>query len=389
MLPFLQRHWEAGLEGPLIEEMISSAFSDFAPYAGAEQQQLRFVRRQMDGTTSSFMYDDEGDWAVNVENRNIGAVAFSTRREVLCDLRARVPLRLGSVENDNHNDKPGGNADRTEISHAVSSQTRDSQRRFISSAALPSRGRPGTIGVLEVLFSPAVERYGVGLRAGPFSLRTTTGPARSEEKESPNSTQTDTARRTPIFIDGSWCVPVGPMLPDFLATALPSSLHLSVALQHPMGSAEGDTLASLCFHSKPHERYEDTFHFLVVQTLISSNRLSHSANEIARSRSTLFSGDVSWRDLGTLIGVSKSFGNGLFRLSASSMMHDGEMDYEAAMMLDATPAFANQTQFKVGINKVGCIGIGIATKIFEGLQLTLGVHHLRRSGTRFGLEIAI
>ncbi|RNF26602.1 uncharacterized protein Tco025E_01134 [Trypanosoma conorhini] len=395
MLLALQRWWEAGLEGPFIEEMISGAFSDFAPYAGAEQRQLRFVRQQTDGTKTSFVCEEDGEWAVNVENRHVGAVAFSTRREVVCDLRARLPLRLGSAETTTNggdkgtSDNTGDSDNGTEVSHAARLQTLGNQRRFISSAALPSRGRPGTIGVLEVLLSPTLERYGVGLRVGPFSLRTTTGPSRSDAKDNHDSTQTDTLRRTPLLIDGSWCIPVGPLLPGSLATVLPPSLCVSLALQHPMGSVEGDTLASLCVHNKPSGSFHDTFRLLVVQTLMSNNRLLQSGDETARSRSTLFLGDVSWRDLGTLIGVSKSFGNGLLRLSASSMMHDGETDYEAAMMVDATPAFAKQTQLKFGINKVGRFGAGITTKIFEDLLLTLGVHHMRGADTRFGLEVSM
>ncbi|RNF00064.1 hypothetical protein TraAM80_07838 [Trypanosoma rangeli] len=386
----LQRCWEAGLEGLLIEEMISGAFSDFAPYAGAEQRQVRFVRQQTDGTKTSFVYEEDDEWAVNVENRHVGAVAFSTRREVVCDLRARLPLRLGSAENTkNDNDKTGETDNGAEIIYASPPQIRDNQRRFISSAALPSRGRPGTVGVLEVLFSPAVERYGVGLRVGPFSLRTTAGFPQSEGKESFNSTQTDKLRRAPLLIDGSCCMPIWSVPPSFIAKVFPSSLCLSLALQHPMGSAEGDTLGSFCIHSKPSECYYDTFRFLVVQTLMSGSRLLQSADESTRGRSTLFLGDVSWRDLGTLVGVSKSFGHGLLRLSASSMMHDGEVDYEAAMVVDATPVVAKQTQLKFGINKVGRIGVGITTKIFDDLLLTLGVHHLRGADTRFGLEMAM
>lgn len=378
MLSYLRHSWEAGLEAPFVEEMISSALSDFAPYAGADQQQMRFVRRQADGTTTSFAYEENGEWAVKLENPHVGTTAFTTRGEFALDVRARVPLWSKSLL---------GGGENRRLPATTQPNAPNTRRRFISPAALPPCGRPGTVGVLEALLLSTSGRCGGGLRAGPFSLRLATGPRRRDAGESPNSTMTDILRRAPIVLDGSWCAPLRRVLPGFLAGHLPPSLRLSVALQHPITGAEGDTLAALCVHGPPGERSGDSFRFLLVQTLMSNARPPGTATDTLGTRSTLFATGVRWHDLGTLIGLSKSFGDGVFQVSASSMIHEDDVDYETAVVVDATPVFTSPTRLKFGINKTGRVGIGISTKIFDDLLFTLGVHYMSETGTRFGLEI--
>ncbi|KEG06691.1 hypothetical protein DQ04_12731000, partial [Trypanosoma grayi] len=170
MFSFLQRSWESGEEGQLIEEMIAGAFSDFAPYAGAEQQQVRFVRQHTDGTTATLLYDEDGEWAVNLGNPHAGTAAFTTRRDVLFDLRARLPLHWGKANSNSNSSSSGGTVAEPAASSTLSDTRRDGLR-FTSSAVLPPRGRPGSVGVLELLFAPGSQRRGAGLRVGPFSLR--------------------------------------------------------------------------------------------------------------------------------------------------------------------------------------------------------------------------
>ncbi|KEG10062.1 hypothetical protein DQ04_04231000 [Trypanosoma grayi] len=156
-----------------------------------------------------------------------------------------------------------------------------------------------------------------------------------------------------------------------------------------MGGAGGDTLAALCLHSAPDPRCGHSYRVLLVQTLMTSHKSASDVDETMRSRSTLFRGDASWRELGTLIGVSKSFNDDLFRLSASAMFHDRDTDFEAAGVLDITPVFASPTLLKLGVNKLGRLGVGIATRISNTLMVTLGIHHVHGGETRFGLELAM
>nr|CCC91409.1 conserved hypothetical protein [Trypanosoma congolense IL3000] len=412
MFSFLRKHWESGENAYLIEELISCAFSDFAPYAGAEQRQTRLVRRQADGTTTKIACEESGNWFVSVGNPYIGGLSFSTVGDFLCDLQLRLPLQRGNdVESSTKRQATSGGTSGLpfeEKSLVPVTVPYDSRNPFRYSVP-PPRGPPGCCGMAEVLYSHMTGNFGVGARFGPFSLRATLAPSGSSAIDNSRMSEMNHAS---CVVDGSYCMPVAsiasyiPSLQNLIAPGnrltneianhhnRRSAYNVTVALQHPFMAVEGDTLLAFCVESsKPDKSHDDThedLRFLVVQTLASGNKAEKLQNSdfLSRSRSTIFQPDTNWSELGTLIGIQKSFDSKRFRLSAAAMFHDNEVDYEAAAMADVSSFFPKPAVVRLGFNKACRVAFGITSKVIDGLTMSLGVHYLE--GTmRFGLEAFI
>ncbi|KAG8348969.1 hypothetical protein ERJ75_000142400 [Trypanosoma vivax] len=392
MLAFLQRQWESGADGCLIEDMITAAFSDFAPYAGAEQQHLRFVRRQADGTISNLVYEDDGNWSVNIGNPHIGGFSFTTTNELFCDLRLRIPLLLRGA-----NANAGRDSSMRKSPEVTNNATHEEvlyARQNFQYAVPPPRGPHGSFGALEVLYSYVSGGYGAGIRLGPFSMRAVALPSAVVP---PQISKSNPHSRFPLVMDASLCVPLESMLESSLnssnaatkSSAVPF-YRLTLGVQHAFGVPDGDTLAALCLHAAPNGKLHDDLRVLVVQTLASGNKaVRPPTNEASSlSRSAFMLSETNWREMGTLVGVQKSFGNGLVRVSASAMVHERDMDYEAAVVGDARSLFNTPTVLKIGINRARRIAVGVVTKVIGELTLTLGVHCLG-GDMRFGLEVAM
>ncbi|SCU65158.1 uncharacterized protein TEOVI_000521600 [Trypanosoma equiperdum] len=387
MFCFFQNRWESGLGAHLTEELISSAFSDFAPYAGAEQQQTRFVRRQSDGTTTRVAYGEDGGWSVSMGNPYAGGISFATTPDLLCDMQLRIPLKLArDVVEQNSERGIIGSADNSEvlpvsrISLTPITTPYDSRSPFQYSVP-PPLGPTGCFGMVELLYSYVTHVYGAGLRVGPLSLRATASPG---GMPSIDNSYVSALGQTACLVDGSWCAPL---------SAFPSC-NLTVALQHPFMAVEGDTLAAICLESSAPKTPEgqgcNNFRLLVVQTLATSNRQNkqNPSDSHSHSFSSVLRGDKNWRELGTLVAVQKSFRNQRFRLSAAAMIHDHELDYETAALADVTAIFSRPTVLRLGFNRARRVAMGIATEILNGLTLTLGVHYTA-GDLRFGLEAAL
>ncbi|KPI89435.1 hypothetical protein ABL78_1471 [Leptomonas seymouri] len=143
-----------------------------------------------------------------------------------------------------------------------------------------------------------------------------------------------------------------------------------------------------------------TFRFLLVQTLASHTlvRETSPSSSLQRDAGGSISLDTSamtrlvssydWRRLPTLIGVNVGIDRERLRLSAASIVHDGDMDLEVAGVLDMTPWTPRMpTLVKVGYNNMGRFAAGITSFFYGTVSATLGVHVVRGEQAKFGIEV--
>lgn len=153
---------------------------------------------------------------------------------------------------------------------------------------------------------------------------------------------------------------------------------------------------------------EHTFRALVVQTMMSassavanggeglslfggsSSRNTSHTQHSGGSGSNASTAGRRWYSLPTLVGCNLSLQQQLVRLSMASIFHDGEVDVEAAAVVDITPLTPKTpTLLKLGWNNTGRLAFGVTSLFYNALSLTLGVHASPGEGTRFGLEVKI
>jgi hypothetical protein len=144
-----------------------------------------------------------------------------------------------------------------------------------------------------------------------------------------------------------------------------------------------------------------TMRFLLVQTLASHTLVrdtsplpsphrddSGQTSSLNTSGLTRLASSYDWRRLPTLIGVNVGLDRERLRLSAASIVHDGNMDLELAGVLDMTPWTPRiPTLVKVGYNNVGRFAAGITSLFYETVSATLGVHVARGEQPKFGIEV--
>lgn len=143
-----------------------------------------------------------------------------------------------------------------------------------------------------------------------------------------------------------------------------------------------------------------TLRLLFVQTLASHTLVRESSplpspqrddsgsTSLDTSGMTRLASSYDWRRLPTLIGVNVGVDRERLRLSAASIVHDGNMDLEVAGVLDMTPWTPRlPTLVKVGYNNVGRFAAGITSLFYETLSATLGVHVARGEQAKFGIEV--
>lgn len=101
-------------------------------------------------------------------------------------------------------------------------------------------------------------------------------------------------------------------------------------------------------------------------------------------------GGQPWHSLPTLIGCNVSFARELVRISAASIFHDGDVDVEAAAIIDVTQYVpSTPTLLKLGWNNTGRLAFGITSFFYGALSLTLGMHMTPGEEMRFGLEVKL
>ncbi|KPA85735.1 hypothetical protein ABB37_00099 [Leptomonas pyrrhocoris] len=145
-----------------------------------------------------------------------------------------------------------------------------------------------------------------------------------------------------------------------------------------------------------------TFRFLLVQTLgshtlvresspFSSPQRDESGNtSVNTSATTRLASSYDWGRLPTLVGVNVGIDRERLRLSAASIMHDGEVDLEVAGVLDMTPWTPRMpTVVKVGYNNAGRFAAGITSLFYETVSATLGMHVERGEQPKFGIEVKL
>nr|CAJ2473405.1 unnamed protein product [Leishmania braziliensis] len=145
-----------------------------------------------------------------------------------------------------------------------------------------------------------------------------------------------------------------------------------------------------------------TVRLLFVQTLASHTLVRRDASNLSASQmSTSGSGygastrgfhlasSYDWRQLPTLVGINVGFNRDRLRISAASILHNGEVDLEAAAVLDVTPWMPRMpTLLKLGYNNAGRVAAGITSLFYETVTATLGVHMARGEQAKFGIEVS-
>lgn len=131
-------------------------------------------------------------------------------------------------------------------------------------------------------------------------------------------------------------------------------------------------------------------HTLVRQRDVSSlsgSMLDNSTNGKSANSSRV-AASYDWRQLPTLMGVNIGVARDRLRLSAASIMHNGEVDLEGAAVLDTTPWTPRMpTLLKLGYNNAGRLAAGITSLFYETVTATLGVHMARGEQAKFGIEV--
>lgn len=441
-MDYARECWQNGLDGKLIEDLISHVFRDFAPYAGAEHQRITISRQHNTCSASKLVIEDTGDFLVNVHHTGAGSSLYSTTGILQIDASPVIPLPLSppwvkAVAASHPPATPVAAADQTEITAA--------QRRFFSSrrgaellhgtqtyAASHAAGSP-TYGQVELeghMPGDQVGRRAVGLSLGPLTARVTSVPTPVRNpSEFSNSSLDHSDRSSPDpsklgpgrqwVVDAAWCIPVGGKRTVTEGeVALRAPWALTVGLQHPFES--GDTLAAVSVQSdRPvASRFArgavgsletvdlplyvpaggaattntfavppTAFRFLVVQTLASSSTGSNATFSTLGGHGRREG--QTWQSLPTLVGCNVSLLHQLVRLNFASIFHDGEMDLETAAIVDVSPWSPHMpTLLKLGWNNTGRVAVGIQSLFYNALSVTLGVHAMPKEDMKFGIEIA-
>ncbi|CAG9573966.1 conserved hypothetical protein [Leishmania major strain Friedlin] len=145
-----------------------------------------------------------------------------------------------------------------------------------------------------------------------------------------------------------------------------------------------------------------TVRLLLVQTLASHTLVRRDASDLSASQLDMsgsgygagtngsrIASSYDWRQLPTLVGVNVGFDRDRLRMSAASILHNGEVDLEAAAVLDVTPWMPRMpTLLKVGYNNAGRLAAGITSLFYETVTATLGMHMARGEQARFGIEVS-
>ncbi|KAG5501695.1 hypothetical protein JIQ42_05546 [Leishmania sp. Namibia] len=144
-----------------------------------------------------------------------------------------------------------------------------------------------------------------------------------------------------------------------------------------------------------------TVRLLFVQTLAShtlvrrdTSSLSASQPEISgggfgsSANSSRIASSYDWRQLPTLAGINVGFNRDQLRVSAATILHNGEVDLEAAAVLDMTAWMPHMpSMLKLGYNNAGRLAAGITSLFYETVTATLGVHMARGEEAKFGIEV--
>ncbi|KAG5479094.1 hypothetical protein LSCM1_02942 [Leishmania martiniquensis] len=199
--------------------------------------------------------------------------------------------------------------------------------------------------------------------------------------------------------------PVNPLAPtagEALHTAcVPSLLYPSHRADRSSGSddafSSAGTAATPLYVAIP----SITVRLLLVQTLASHTLVRRGAANLSASQLDMGSGydsstsasriasSYDWRQLPTLAGISVGFNRDQLRVSAASILHNGEVDLEAAAVLDLTPWMPSMpTMLRLGYNNAGRLAVGITSLFYETVTATLGVHVARGEEAKFGIEVS-
>lgn len=165
-MPSLRDFWDSGFRALHIEENISNAFADFAPYAGADEQRVVITRQASltgHGPTSAasaavgiplgpasfvssstaVVMEESGDFTVQAREASAGCLTFSTTGHLQVDAAVRVPLPPPSL-------RPDASGD-TAVTSTHSSPKQETQSSAesaeASASALQSQPMDGAVAV--------------------------------------------------------------------------------------------------------------------------------------------------------------------------------------------------------------------------------------------------
>lgn len=145
-----------------------------------------------------------------------------------------------------------------------------------------------------------------------------------------------------------------------------------------------------------------TVRLLLVQTLASHTLVRRDASNLSASQldlsgsgygastnSSRIASSYDWRQLPTLVGVNVGLDRDRLRMSVASILHNGEIDLEAAAVLDVTPWMPRlPTLLRLGYNNAGRLAGGITSLFYETVTATLGMHMAHGEQARFGIEVS-
>ncbi|KAK7195636.1 hypothetical protein NESM_000492600 [Novymonas esmeraldas] len=133
---------------------------------------------------------------------------------------------------------------------------------------------------------------------------------------------------------------------------------------------------------------------LLVQTLASHTLVRRPSSGASASQldgsadSSRVSSSYDWRQLPTLVGVNVGLDRDRLRVSVASILHNGEVDLEAAAVLDTTPWMPRMpTVLRLGYNNAGRFAAGVTSLFYETVSATLGVHKARGEQAKFGIDV--
>lgn len=377
MLPlnFLYAAWHRGDRAEYIEDMTSRYLEEFAPYAGAEHQQLSLTRVHRDsGVVMSFSAEEKGHGTALCRHPSIGVLTCATAGQGESQATLRVPLLLPTRT------RAGPSEPYSSWNLRYGHHLSPFRPLYPVQCVGPSPVAPvplldfgAAVGELQLEGSvphPELQRHVLGLRIGPVALRAVRAPQHSSTDSSGDSSGLKALPTHAVHAEANTCV-------RFRRSSKDNKLFCG--LQWPVAGG-GDALLSVALET-------ERFRALVVQTLFTV-RPDFRHNSLNSSTTQMLSSLETWREMPTLVSGGVTLHKDVLQLHVASMLQRAasEVEVGASVQLSALTPLLSGTVVRSSINDRRRVGVGITTALGEFVQVTLGLHKERGAGLKFGLS---
>eukprot|EP00796_Vickermania_ingenoplastis_P010191 gene10191-7139_t len=350
-LNFISYCWQRGCRSESIEDLTARYFAEFAPYAGADQQQISLARVHDGGAVMGMAVEDGAAVSLLCRHPRVGLVHCDVSGEVSGEATLRVPLRAGWAGPAPAPRPPSSTVPRMPFaplqpSPCVSASPQCPVHVPDDAATL------GEMAVWGVVPHPERQPHGVGLRAGPLAVRVARAPL-SEQDTSEGPLHS-------LSMEAGVCLGS-------------RTRQLQCGVQLPL-QGRGDALVASAVECR-------WLRLLLVHTL--STDTDGEASKNSRDLS------ASGQKLPTLLAASASVWPGGLQAHGTAMIQPGqptEAEGALALRLSALLPFLPHTVLRVGVNDRLRLAAGLTSQLSDKVRVTLGLHKERGKAATFGLH---